>query len=192
MKIPDELDAALKPTARPTRDSPSRLYPGTAQIIDLARVRATRQHIRRQRQPRPLGTRVVIVASLTVGAAIGGLLGWLNASDALTQYRDGRLLARGALARALDEQIAGHAPADADVRIGATYRTHEGSYCRTFTVTATPTLIGLACRVHSRWQVQTVLANGSAAAVLLELNRNLSGAPVAAAAEPELRAHDWR
>ena len=183
-------DDVARASSRTRRDIANRLYPGPAQVIDLAQVRAVRERTGRRRRGH-IGPRVLIVATLAIGSATGALLAWLSAGDTLTHFQDGRLVARGALTRALNEQIVGDTAAAGNIRVTSTYRTREGSYCRTFTVSGPQMLAGLACRIRGAWQVQTLLTNTAAPALLLELNKNVSPTPIPSGTEVQLRTHDW-
>jgi hypothetical protein len=172
------------------RISSRKLTPGSAQIIDLARVRADRARLgRRLRTLR--SPRSGLVATLIIGLCVGAFLTYLTTADALTRSQNGALFAHGALNRALNGQITGQ-PAASSVRIGATYRTRSGNYCRTFNVSGTQSLAGLACRSHGRWQLQVVMSNAAAPALQSELNRIGSGAPLGSAEETQLRARNWQ
>jgi hypothetical protein len=191
MKIPDEPTDAR---AHRGRGTPRPLRSASAQIIDLARVRAERAHLSRQRRTPLTPVRYYLAASLIIGIALGAAVARLSAGSALTQYRNGLLLAQGSLAQALNQQITGRASSSARIRIGATYRSKIGNYCRTFSVAGSQSLAGLACREREQWQLQTLLNNaaGTAPALLLELNKNLNGAALTTAAEIALRSHDWQ
>jgi anti-sigma factor RsiW len=179
---------------------------GPAQVIDLARVRAERARRGSQRSVKV--RRLTIAASLVVGVLTGVLLQRLFTSAALTEFHDGSLLARGALAEALSEQLASDAPAGAAVRIGLTFKSRTATYCRTFAVSGNHLLSGLACRDQERWQVLNLVttegagltANGanlrmaasSLPPVLLQaVNERISGEPLNAAAEAKARSDDW-
>ncbi|NHZ89371.1 hypothetical protein F2P45_10140 [Massilia sp. CCM 8733] len=61
------------------------------------------------------------------------------------------MMARGALAQALTQQLSGTPAADAPVRIGASFLSREGGYCRSFRVANGG---GLACRIDGGgWQL---------------------------------------
>jgi hypothetical protein len=188
------LDSAfniiLRQSTRAPREAARKVTPGSAQIIDLARVRAERARAGRPRRA-PRSSRFAMVAALAVGLAAGGLLAHLNAGGALTQYEGGSLSARGALARALNEQIVGQVPASAKIRILSTYRMKTGNYCRSFTVASAQSLMGLACRSRDQWQLQSLLSGSPAAALPLELSKNAS-AVLSPAMETQLRARDWQ
>jgi hypothetical protein len=181
---------------------------GPAQVIDLARVRAERA--RRGNSQRSVKMRrFTIAASLMVGVMAGALIQRLSAPGALTEVRDGALLARGALAHALNEQLAGIAPSGAAVRVGLTFKARSGNYCRTFALSGSRALAGLACRDQEQWQVlNLVAAEGPSAsgngqnlrmaatslppALLQAVNERISGEPLNAAAEAKARSSGWR
>lgn len=167
-----------------------KLFPGSAQIIDLARVRAARAQAPRTRRT-VRSPRVVLMMGLVIGLAAGILLMRAQSGRALTGYQHGVLLAQGALAQALNEQLVGRAPSGASIRITSTYRARNGNYCRTFAVAGSQSLAGLACRAGDQWQVQTLLSNAGPSS-LLELNRSIGGTPLSSTAETALRAHDWQ
>jgi hypothetical protein len=180
---------------------------GPAQVIDLARVRA-------ERARRGSGQRIVkvrrftIAASLVVGLMAGALIQRLSAPGSATELHDGSLLARGALAHALNEQLAGAAPSGAEVRVGLTFRARSGNYCRTFALSGSRPLVGLACREQEQWHVLNLVgAEGSSLAgngqnlrmvgsnlpptLLQAVNDHISGEPLNAAAEVRARNNGW-
>jgi hypothetical protein len=182
MKIPDEPTTTL---AHQVRGDPRRLRPASAQIIDLARVRAERSHLSRQRRALVTPVRYYLAASLLIGIALGAAITRLNAGSALTRYHNGLLFAQGSLAQALDEQLTGHALPSARIRIGGTYRSKSGNYCRTFAIAGSQSLAGLACREHEQWQLLTLLNNAAGTAPV-------NGAALTTAAETMLRSRDWQ
>jgi anti-sigma factor RsiW len=196
-------EAVPKRLAQAARLAPA---PGPAQVIDLARVRAERA--RRGSQRGVKVRRLTIAASLVVGVLAGVLLQRLSTSAALTEFHDGSLLARGALARALSEQLAGAAPAGAAVHVGLSFKARTGNYCRTFSVSGNHLMAGLACREQEQWQVLNLVgAEGAGApgngqnlrmaasslppALLQAVNERISGEPLNAAAEAKARNDDW-
>jgi hypothetical protein len=186
---------------------------GPAQIIDLARVRAERaRRPERRRLPGPHRGVAAVAASLIVGVGAGLLTAHLAGSAALTEYRDGSLLASGALDRALNEQLASATPAAGAVRIGLSFRARSGGYCRTFMLDKHHGLAGLACADKQHWRILTLLGSdtvgapgGSAtataayrtaasampAALLQAVNERISGEPLDAAAETKARRDGW-
>ncbi|QOY93864.1 hypothetical protein IM543_20400 [Massilia sp. UMI-21] len=109
--------------------------------------------------PRPAGVAwtprhwLALAAALVVGAA-AGVLGWqqLRPEQGLVMLEasDGALVARGRLVEALGGQLASPGPSETGVRIGVTFVSKDGSYCRSFVVDTTA---GLACRGGGRWTV---------------------------------------
>ena len=86
---------------------------------------------------------------------LGVLLSWrllVPANSALFEAGEGGLLARGELARALENQLASEQSGGERVLFGLTFKAHDGNYCRSFVLRAARTA-GLACRVGSDWQV---------------------------------------
>jgi hypothetical protein len=180
---------------------------GPAQVIDLARVRADRA--RRGSGQRQVKTRrYTIAACLVVGLMAGVLIQHLAAPGALTEFHDGSLLARGALAHALNEQLASTGSSGAQVRIGVTFRARSGNYCRTFALSGNRALAGLACRDQDQWQLlHLIAAEGPGAggngqnmrmassslppALLQAVNERISGEPLNAAAEAKARNNGW-
>jgi negative regulator of sigma E activity len=179
---------------------------GPAQVIDLARVRAERT--RRGNGLRQMKVRrYSIAASLVVGLMAGVLIQRLSAPSALTEFHDGALLARGALAHALNEQLASSASTAAAVRVGLTFRSRSGNYCRIFALSGARSLAGLACREQDQWQLLNLVgAEGPSAgggqnlrmaasnlppALLQAVNERISGEPLNAAAEAKARNNDW-
>ena len=180
---------------------------GPAQVINLARVRAERTRrgpAARQFKLRRYG----VAASLALGLLAGFLVERLAAPGALTEVHDGALLARGGLARALNEQLAGSGAAGAAVRIGLSFRSRSGNYCRTFTLSGSRGLAGLACREPDQWQLVSLVgaegplapgagpnmrmaASSLPAALLQAVNDHISGEPLNAAAEAEARSKGW-
>jgi hypothetical protein len=168
-----------------------KFFPASAQIIDLARARAGRAPARRRPRRLIKSKRLILLASVAIGLAAGVLLARLQDSSALTEYRNGVMLARGALEQALNEQLVGHAPGRASIRATATYRAKSGAYCRTFTVSGSQSLAGLACRSGAQWQIESLLSTTNSE-LPTEATSNLSGAALTSAAEAQLRSHDWR
>jgi hypothetical protein len=197
-------DAVSQRTSRAARlGAPS----GPAQVIDLARVRAERAR-RGNGQRQTKLRRYGVAASLAVGLMAGVLIQRLAAPAVMTELHDGALLARGALAQALNEQLASSALPGAAVRVGLSFRSRAGNYCRTFAFSASRSLVGLACREQDQWQLlNLVAAEGSAApgttqnlhlassalppALLQAVNDHISGDPLNASAEAKARSTGW-
>ncbi len=100
-----------------------------------------------------------LAASLILGVLIGYALLRASGGTGPITARDGKLLASGVLAQALSDQLASTQKEDMPVRIGVTFKSKAGDYCRTFSLRESAALAGLACHEHDAWQVRT-LAQG--------------------------------
>ncbi len=176
--------------------------PATAQIIDLARVRAERKR-RNERRRLLQPHRIAIVASVLGGLLLGAVAERLWNGGALTEYRDGALVARGALSDTLSHQLTEMPAPGSRFHVGMSFRAKDGNYCRTFSAIDNPSMAGLACREQDRWQILTLVGSQPAGAerrvawnlspVLLQTVReHISGEPLDARAEAKARGSDWR
>ena len=128
----------------------------------------------------------------------------LLSAPLLTSNRDGfdgsAMSARGAVAEALETQLASAQPADAAVRIGVTFAATDGRPCRTFETAGSA---GLACRGEREWEmVATALAGGGPGGeyrqagsgperVMQTAQEMMLGEPLDAAAEKRARDSGW-
>ena len=148
-----------------------------------------------------------IAATVLVGSIAGILMARWNSEADLTTFSDGRLIARGALASALNEQLASAVPPNATVRVGLSFRARSGRYCRTFDIVGAAGTAGLACYDQQHWRVLTLLEKpakeGAASAyrvagseipplLLQSVNENISGEPLDAKAEMRARSAGWQ
>jgi hypothetical protein len=125
------------------------------------------------------------------------------AEPALFAANGGALVARGELATALDRQLASNQRREDPVQIGVTFKSRDGNYCRSFTLTAMHT-VGLACRAGDNWQVaatsaaeipagQVQQAAGTMpAAVLAAIDARIAGEALDAASEDSARLGGWK
>ena len=147
-----------------------------------------------------------IAASLVAGAILGQLLLRASTTGPIIA-RDGLLLASGALAHALSNQLASDQPQQAPVQLGVSFRAKSGEYCRTFLLRDQSALAGVACRDREAWRVQVLAQNSDAAAhsgqyrqagsalpraVLQAVDEQIAGEPLDASGEAAARAKDWR
>lgn len=148
-----------------------------------------------------------VAASLVVGVIAGrlALLGPRNPGPVIV--RQGRLLAAGTLADALSNQLASSQNAAGSVRIGVSFRSKSGEYCRTFTLSSPAALAGLACRAPDAWQVgvlaRTQSPDGDSEnyrqagslmppAVTSAVENQMAGEPLDARAEAAARSAHWQ
>ena len=165
--------------------------------------------VRLERRPRARWTWPqwgAMAASLVVGLLLGPLLLRPSAPQAPLETSGGRVLASGALARALSQQLASAQPPDAPVAIGVSFRARSGGYCRTFVLHESQSLAGLACREGPAWRVVALAQSESPGAagggyrqassalppaVGSTLDELIAGEPLDAAAETAARAAGW-
>jgi len=186
--------------------------PPPQRLIDAARgVPAVRREgnvipLRRKAPPRRAWPQwMSLAASLVVGVLIGQALLRTSGAPGPITTRDGKLLANGVLAQALSEQLVSTQKEDLPVRIGVSFKSKDGDYCRTFLLHESTTLAGVACRDNDAWQVQT-LAQGEAPAaggtyrqagsemprsVMQAVEDTIAGEPLDAHAETAARAKNW-
>jgi len=128
-----------------------------------------------------------MAAALLVGVLVGrGLPFEAPGNDIVAE--GGELRARGRLAEALSTQLASTQAADAPVKIGLSYLSRAGGYCRSFALAGTPTA-GVACRQGDAWELQ-LLAHGepaAAGAATGNLRMAASPAPVLRLIEEQIR-----
>jgi len=182
-KLSGAFDGAL------TEPVPARLQaafagPAGAQVVDLSARRAAKW------SGREWGA---MAASLAAGFVLA--FGVFRA-DPMIAVDDGGMRARGALARALETQLAAN---DAGaVRIGLSFRAQDGDYCRTFSFGETA---GLACRDGGGWDVAMTSAQDTGgdvrmasapAEILAAVDAMIAGEPLDADAEAAARDAGWR
>jgi hypothetical protein len=176
--VPEQLLAAARSPA-----------PRAAEVVDLS----ARREAKAKWSVREWGA---MAASLVGGLVIG--LGAMNTQAPLIAVTADGMSARGTLERALDTQLASD---DAGaVRIGLSFRTEDGGYCRTFELNERGTS-GIACRDANGWDVPMTAAHGAqgdirmagaSEAVLNVVATMIEGDPLDAEAEAAARDADWR
>jgi hypothetical protein len=141
-----------------------------------------------------------MAASLLVGMFIAWRV--FSPAEPLLVTRGDALVAAGALAAALDSQLASNQSPGSDVLIGVTFRAREGGFCRSF-VLATQRTAGLACRADGDWRIAaTALTDaqkgeirqaGSALppAIAAAVDERIAGTTLDAAEERDAQASGW-
>ncbi len=163
-------------------------------VIDLAAARAERRPARYW-----FANVAAIAATLVVGILVGQGIADRNAGP--VGVSNGVAVAQGSLAAALDTQLASAQAGDAATRIGISFRSNDGSYCRTFQGAG---LDGVACRAAGGWQVRHMASGTVRAAseyrqasstdpvILAAAQAMMVGDPLDAAAEAAARDRGWR
>ncbi|HEX7156675.1 MAG TPA: hypothetical protein VF229_05635 [Burkholderiaceae bacterium] len=205
--VPDRL-LSLARGAEGATSAPAAASAPAPKVVDLAAARAARE-ARAETPPRRAhwSTWGALAASVAIGVWIGSaLLREPLAPGETFATAGGRLLARSALAQALDQQLTSTQAETATVHVGLSFVSREGLYCRTFSL-RDPALRGLACKNGADWRVQTLAQAGTNAeqpggyrmaaspvpeAVLRSVDQMIQGAPLEAAAEVAAQQHGWK
>jgi anti-sigma factor RsiW len=149
--------------------------------------------------PRPAGASgkgfpawIGLAAALVVGLAVGRLAA--PPPVTLSGADDPAPIAAGPLAHALNTQASGQAASP--VRIGLSFKTASGAYCRSFQASGRSPLAGVACRDKDAWRVRAVSPAGAdaqtPAAIMAAVNTMMQGQPLDSAGEAKARATDWK
>jgi hypothetical protein len=143
-----------------------------ANVVQLATVRA--QRLATQQAARKAARRhwgwlewSALALVMVVGLAAGkfGLAKWQpgwfgDSTPAPTEVasRNGLLVAQGKLAVSLSQQLGGAAQGESDVRVGLSFLSNEGTYCRSFTLVGmSQDLVGIACRASEEWRIPVLV-----------------------------------
>jgi hypothetical protein len=141
-----------------------------------------------------------LAASLLVGLFIG----WraFSPAEPLMAAEGDALVARGVHAAALDSQLASAQSPGSDVLIGVTFRSREGSFCRSFVLAGQRT-VGLACHAGGDWRIAATAVTdvpageirqaGSAlpTAIAAAIEDRIAGSTFDAAEERDAQANGW-
>lgn len=185
-QLSSAFDGALDEPV-PLRLSEALAEPSATNVVSLAARRAPRWSAREWS---------AMAASTVLGLVLG--VGVMNAQAPMIATNDDGLIARGALARALDTQLASDEAGA--VRIGLSFRAQDGRYCRTFDLTGDNTS-GLACRDAETWSIAIAAHSasggeirqaGAPLSVLSAVDSMIDGEPLDASAEAQARDADWR
>ncbi|MES2740221.1 MAG: hypothetical protein V4754_04645 [Pseudomonadota bacterium] len=195
--------------APPRRKPPLRAVVSRGTVVQLDAVRASRAAS--QVAPAERARRWSWLEWAALGfTLVFGLLGgaffsaqWHAEERGATQIgaRDGNLLARGALAAALSQQLSGAAPsAQGGARIGLSFLSMDGQYCRSFGLGRPGQyLVGLACRSGQDWRLPLLVQDGRPGAVPTvpapvreAVDQRINGQPLDGRAEQEAVRRGWQ
>lgn len=181
--VPDRLLAMLKTDTR-----------GDA-VVDLAQARAKKADANVAAK-KPAFNWLAVAASLLVGVLIGALA--MNSRDS-TQGA-GNVVASNSLSEALSSQLASES--NSTVRMGLSYRSKSGDYCRSFVNEANA---GIACRHDDTWQVQMLVpaeksddatyrpaASAIPKAILDKVDQDIDGEALDSEAESAAIKQQWK
>lgn len=174
------------------------LQAAAAPVVDLADARERRDRARRLPTWAQWGG---MAASLVLGVLVGTQIDRGGAEFAL-EPSAGRMVAAGAVGRALSTQLASEPAVGAGVSVQLSFVDKSGDYCRTFSTAA---IAGLACRQQGRWTVQSLAAAGPTPAgpvrqaasalpkeVLEAVDRRIAGDTLDAERERRARDRSWQ
>jgi hypothetical protein len=102
-----------------------------------------------------------LAASLILGVLIAPLLRHEPTTGTLG-LRDGKVLASGRLAHELSDQLASTQAANGPLRIGVSFLSRNGNYCRTFVLRDKSVVAGIACREAEGWHLEALTTIGPA------------------------------
>lgn len=149
MPVPDRLRNAVRPPA---------------EVIDLAAVRKAR------------GSRWIMSGAIAASLALGLVVGTQVRDSGPIGNEGGRIVAQGALDKALTSQLA--AAQAQPIRIPLSFRNAQGRYCRVFDAGATA---GIACRDDQLWVIDRLQSGGGAGDVQYRQAGSAMGEIMAAA-----------
>jgi hypothetical protein len=202
-------DPVLDEPIPPRLLAAAQMKPAPGRVVDLSAVRAERA----TPQPAPRSARAGwgwaqwggMAACLAIGLFVGRALLGPSADIAL---HDGKLVAQGGLDRMLTQAAAADSDATAPNRVGLTFVSKGGDYCRTFSWGAgAANSAGLACRAGSGWELRTLARNttggepggpmrmagsGLPEPVLRAVEAEIAGSPLDAQAERAALQAGWR
>lgn len=150
------------------------------------------------------GWRLPAFASGAAGAA-GLALGLAVAPASVLALDDGgHLVARGALASALQDGLASEP--GGETTLGVSFKSQDGTWCRSFETTASEAgLAGLACAQSGAWRIETAAATAGRAtgdyaqasagmpdAIRSAISARIAGEPLDADGERKARDAGWK
>ena len=176
-----------------------------ALVAGAPRERAAEPQSDRDRLRRPVSWPMVggMAACLAAGLFLGRAPQALRPPEILAA-RGGDMVAGGTLAKALESQLAA-GQHDEAVRIGVSFVSRDGRYCRTFRIERSG-LTGLACKEPTGWVARTAAASPAEnsargarqeastlpAPVAAAVDQAIKGQPLDAAGEARAKARGWR
>jgi len=179
------IAAAMGAAAPEVGETPS------APAVDPATIHGPRRQGRRRIWP----VAGLMAACLAAGLALGAEF-WSGRSVPTVTVRDGALVAQGPLADALEYHLASKPARDAPIRIGLSFPSRNGEYCRTFIIDRGQATAGLACRGPAAWSVKMAVPAPAGADTPPQIQRMVddlsAGPPLDAAAESIIRMRRWQ
>jgi len=178
--------------------------PRPAEVLDLAAARARKAAPPPSGKPKADWRAWAAIAACLVAAVLvfRGPFPAVGSKGALIEASGETLTARGALATALDRQLASRPDADAAIRVGLSFKATDGAWCRTFQ--ARQGTAGVACKEANRWRVRMATSGAEASAgefrqassdspaVLAFVDQTITGEPLDAEGEAAALERGWK
>ncbi len=198
----EAVPGRLKDAAAGTADATAPVAAGAGTVIDLSSVRTAKPARPARTWSWPQWS--AIAASLIVGVLAGRIVPPDRSPAQMAMEGDG-FVAHGALERALSTQLANTQAGDAPIRIGISFLSKSGEYCRTFSLANE--LAGLGCKAGPDWRLEVVarattgahssgayrMAAGEApAAVMREVEERIAGSSLDAREEEAALRRGWQ
>ncbi|MDE2249611.1 MAG: hypothetical protein KGJ96_13690, partial [Xanthomonadaceae bacterium] len=191
--VPARLSARLRPASPPAA--------GTAVLRPMQAARrgfaGTRQRAARRWW--------VPGAAIAASVALLAMALWWRQDGGLIRMHDGQRFAAGTLSQALDRGLASRPDPHAPIAIGLSFRSKDGSICRTFTERTRPAMAGLACHAPAGWSLAALepaekpaggpwrqAASSLPAAVQAAVDARIKGEAFDARQERAARDAGWR
>lgn len=186
---------AREPVPQRLRDTVPSLPP---QVTPIDIARAAREARKQPPARRPLWQLGGMAAALVIGVLAGRQSAGPGAETDIASS-GGVLVAQGGLAQSLSTQLAASGAQD-NTRIGVSFVSKQGAYCRSFTHGQTA---GLACQEGGRWTLPVVAQAGAGdgayrqassmpAAVLEAIDERIAGETLDAGQEQAAANSGWR
>ena len=142
-----------------------------------------------------------MAAGITLGVLLAG-----SFNNGGMRDRNGELFAEGDLASALTDRLAADESGNEPSRVGVSFFSKDGFFCRSFTTAAARSrLSGIACREGNEWKIAAVASAEAQlsgtfstagadmpASIRSTLNEMIAGEPLDASAERAAKNQGWR
>lgn len=146
-----------------------------------------------------------MAASLLLGIVVARMFWSANTDDEFIA-KNGRVIAGGELAAALNNRASGATAGNSPVHISLSYRDKSGDYCRTFAIEGSEQVSGIACHQNDAWRVQALVRGKNAESgthyrmagtavppiILQTVQDSIQGDALDAEEESALRQRGWK
>jgi len=195
--VPARLESAV-------RSSGSMSGPATVTYLERLR---SQQSVSINKQPLRRGRVWSAMAASLVAGLIVGYFAWTSRGLGPFSMSGGHLIAQAALDQALTRELSSDPARSDGARIGLSFKSKSGAYCRTFTLPHKEPIGGLACRQGAEWRIQALALGETAtgaesgyrpassempAAVRAAVEQQIAGDPLDAQGESQAKQNQWK